>query len=412
MEDTILVTAATGSAGVQEFANTGGATLIAKSNGYELTVPALGIDTVLPGDGTSAAVTVKTAQFGSPTGNLALGVELHKYLAGGAWTFVATDPQAGILAIVSPFVTGYLTPLSAMPVAGNANYSASGGLVGFVFNRTGPDSGATLSGDVSLTADFRAGSLLGTATNVTATANNSTSAWNNIAVSATIQTAVVNSKLQLTNSFSGTTSAASTPGTAYAVESNAKGYLSGNFFGPNLDEVGAVWSLGNSDYSGAAYGLIGADLSGGGIPPPADQYLSMLFPTTWTFGASTTAIPAPLPATRDNGATPSLFAAPGGPTLDASSGTPLFNGPASPTIIAFPVWMSALEFTSGSIVPVANSAGAFLALFSADGAILSTIDLHVPSLGVQDEIAFQSGNHNPASPASGINLSSRGRNPG
>lgn len=367
------------------------ATITVETNGYELSIPGLGIDTVLPGDGSSVPVTASTLSYGSSTGKLSLGIELHNYMAGGAWVFTSTDSQATLQFGFAPFVTGYVTPF--IPIIGVATYAATGGLSGFAFVRAASGVVGDLSGDVSLSANFGTNTLTGTATNIVATdINNNTSAWNDLAFNATFNHS---------SAIGGTTSAASAPGTEFALQSKSFGFLGGNFFGPSLDSIGAVWSLGNSDNSGAAYGIIGANITSNIIPSLGDQYLAYVFPSAWTFASGS--VPAPLPATRDNVTTPSVFAVPGGQTLNDSTGTPIpydAGGVGQFNIGRFPVWVGALQFGSGAVSPVANTAGANLILQSDSGGGFANLELSVPSLGVGD-LTIPVPGQSPATPTIG-----------
>ncbi len=70
-------------------------------------------------------------------------------------------------------------------------------------------------------------------------------AWNNVSVTASISGTAI----------SGTTATSSTPSGSLAFAS-ANGTLKGGFYGPNADEVGAVWTL--FDDSKTAIGSVGA----------------------------------------------------------------------------------------------------------------------------------------------------------
>jgi hypothetical protein len=221
----------------------GGATLTALDNGYRLSIPQLRIDVVLPSNGSPVSVAAMNTALANIQGNLSLTVSHHTHFAGGFWIYQASDPRAD--SVLTPFIFGYRTPVNAIPNTGTATYAAAGGLAGIVFVRR-PSGGvgvAELEGDISLTANFAQARLTGSATNVIARdEQNTTSSWNSFSVDAMITTAV-----------------SSTPATPFALKSGADGRIGGYFFGPNLDSVGAVWSLGNGDESGAAYGVIGAE---------------------------------------------------------------------------------------------------------------------------------------------------------
>ena len=60
-----------------------------------------------------------------------------------------------------------------------------------------------------------------------------------------------------TNSFSGSTGAATAPAGTYTLKGTANGHIDGAFYGPNANELGAVWTLSNGDGTGAAIGVVG-----------------------------------------------------------------------------------------------------------------------------------------------------------
>jgi hypothetical protein len=367
VQDAVALRPATLEIGEASSVTNGGATLTVRNNGYELAIPSLGIDTVLAGDGSSVPVSAQNTVVADVKGTLSLGIFLHQYVGGGLWIYKATDTQASTSAVFSPFIFGYSTPKSAIPLVGTANYTAPGGL----------DS-------------FAAGSVTGSATNILAyDSNNNTSGWNDVSI---------NANIRAVPDFQGKTAAASAPGTAFALKTNAVGNILGYFFGPNLDSIGAVWSLGNTDDSGAAYGLVGSDRTGGTLPVLSAQYLSFLLPHfNWSNGG-TPNIPDPLAATRDNVTTPSVFATMGGPAFDGS-GAPLFPNNGSPlSDWWFPVWISGLQLSATTITPIANFTGAVFKIGAPDG----HLTLSIPSLGINDPITF-TGAHLPATPASSAN---------
>jgi hypothetical protein len=329
-----------------------GATLTARNNGYQLAIPGLGIDVVLPGNGSSVPVSGVSPVLANISGSLRLGVATDSYFGGGLWFFQPSDANSA--SVLAPFIFGYRTPPGTFPRIGTAIYSAIGGLIGIVFVRSnsGGIGAADLEGDVSLTANFANSRITGTATNIIATdSENRTSNWNGFSIDASIRGSDP-------KDFEGSTITSSAPATTYALQSGAAGRVGGYLFGPSMETIGAVWSLGNSDNSGAAYGLIGADRAGGNVIPLSAQYLSFLLPHfNWTNGG-VPSIPAPQPATKDAASTPSLFATPGGRTLD-NSVAPLFEPNVSPLVDAwFPIWVSGLRFSATEILPFTNGAGA------------------------------------------------------
>ena len=147
------------------------------------------------------------------------------------------------------FVTGYQTPVGAMPGSGMAGYAGSVSgqvIVSRAGNPNGPAS-LPLSGDGIMAAHFDSGNVFGTFSNMFVTAESGKLPWNSVYLAGSISGA---------NMFSGITAAASAPGNAGSLSASATGTFAGTFFGPHADELGAVWSL--SDGTGAALGTFGA----------------------------------------------------------------------------------------------------------------------------------------------------------
>jgi hypothetical protein len=140
------------------------------------------------------------------------------------------------------FVTGYQTPVGAMPTTGSATFT--GVAQGSMFFPTTPGSGDTpckcgemsISGTASFTANFGTRSLDGSLS-MTAPPSwvdeNVPTKWNGVAFSATISG----------SSFSGNTRATNIPTSPNAMGPNASGTIEGQFFGPAAQEAGAVWTL-------------------------------------------------------------------------------------------------------------------------------------------------------------------------
>jgi len=107
-----------------------------------------------------------------------------------------------------------------------------------------------IAGEAALTANFGTGAVGGTLGNMTAADvdTQAVTAWNNVSLNANIPAGG--------STFSGTTAAASNPGTTFSLQSNAAGYIDGGFYGPAAEEAGAVWTL--NDGSRTAWGSLGA----------------------------------------------------------------------------------------------------------------------------------------------------------
>ena len=76
--------------------------------------------------------------------------------------------------------------------------------------------------------------------------NGNTEHWNDVSITANIAAG--------SNTFNGTTAAASAPGLPMSLSGSAVGKINGAFFGPAAQNLGAVWSL--SDGTGSAIGTV------------------------------------------------------------------------------------------------------------------------------------------------------------
>ncbi len=230
-----------------------GGTLTYTGFGFErahLKLPGLGVDIdqstfnpTLP-DGRAVSVTA----------------DALNYVLGGDWSIQGTT--ATPTSEFGYFIAGFQSPSAGVPTGGTATYSRIAGVSGSVVvpplaSSVGQQAYAnlSLSGDVSLTVDFGSGALTGALTNMKATGS---VPWNDVALAATLSG----------TTFSGTTATTSTPSNFGALGA-ASGTLKGGFYGPQADEVGAVWTL--SDGRGTAVGTLlapmasNAGLIGGGL---------------------------------------------------------------------------------------------------------------------------------------------------
>jgi hypothetical protein len=159
----------------------------------------------------------------------------------GVWAVYGTDKNS-----FSPFVTGFATPVASVPTTGSATYS--GGVLGTVFSpQAGSQFGvhaAFLQGNATLQANFGAASITGSLTSMTVDG----SPWNSVSLLGSISGGQ--------NYFSGTSGVSSTPAGPLSLTGSAAGTFAGLFFGPNAQELGAVWTL--FDGTSAALGTIGA----------------------------------------------------------------------------------------------------------------------------------------------------------
>ncbi len=159
------------------------------------------------------------------------------YTAFGVWSYDGNR---------TAWVTGYRTPTAAIPATGSASYSGSA--YGTVMTTAGGTTPAKLAGDASVTVNFGSGAVTGLMTHMTATASGGVAmAWNDASLTATLSSGY----------FNGTTAVTTTPQGDYSLVGSGKGSVSGTFYGPSAEEVGATWNL--SDLAGGrAVGVIGA----------------------------------------------------------------------------------------------------------------------------------------------------------
>jgi C-lobe and N-lobe beta barrels of Tf-binding protein B len=255
-----VVAVSSNSIGPDVAANNGGATIsVINWNGsgssqFRLTIPGLGIEGTFSSESLfKGASTISTITIDLVAANL-------NYAAFGYWVVDTLSPA--LTAHTGMFATGFQTPATAMPTTGSATYSGTGNVTGMVATiGTGGPSAARLIGDATLTANFLAGTVTGGFTNMTATdvTTNASAPWNNVSVNASIVAG--------TSHFSGATAAASAPAGTFSVTGSATGHINGGFYGPQAQELGAVWSLSDSSKSAAAIGVVGASApvsSGGG----------------------------------------------------------------------------------------------------------------------------------------------------
>jgi len=174
-----------------------------------------------------------------------------------SWTsYGFWDVHASTSYTNTAFTTGYATPAAAVPTSGSATYQGS--VIGEAFHphASGIDGVDfyQLSGDVTLQANFASGSISGSLTNmITRSFEGDTAPWNSVALAGSITGA----------QFGGTSMAISAPVNSGSLSSAATGTFAGMFFGPKVEELGAVWTL--FDGTSSAVGSFGAstDNSGG-----------------------------------------------------------------------------------------------------------------------------------------------------
>jgi hypothetical protein len=215
---------------------------------YQLNVPgltALNSDSknVLPHDGT-----VVTLSDGSTA---ALHTTDLTYTQFGIWNYTAKGSST---TYVGTLVTGYQTPTSGVPTSGTGTYSGPNDVGGTVYAPSNSAvSPASLSGSVSGTVNFATGAVSAQLTGMTASAAGSSgsTAWNQVNLTGTLSGAT----------FKGTTTTPAAVSGTYGMSAGATGTFAGALYGPNGNELGAIWSLnetGGSTNGKAAVGTFGA----------------------------------------------------------------------------------------------------------------------------------------------------------
>lgn len=216
---------------------------------FDLKIPALSLNaTNVRGDGTVATL--------ADGGKVTAAIGTLNYTLLGAWTYA----PAGGGSYLGMTVTGSGTTPANVPTSGSATYNGTGshgGVVGayFVPSGTGTVAGGALSGNASVTANFATGAITGTLSNMTATPTVGTATpWNDVALSGSV------SRGPSTVFFNGSTSTGNAPSGAgiAGFSSAATGIVSGGFYGPNAEEVGATWSLTEPNATGGGKTAFGA----------------------------------------------------------------------------------------------------------------------------------------------------------
>ncbi len=172
------------------------------------------------------------------------------YVAVSPWAQSSSPTNPNNFLNYSGFVFGYETPQAAMPTSGTAVFSGPGTATAVVFKTVGTDIRVTgVQGSASITANFGSGAINGSLTQMLVTTASSgpiPENWNDVSVTGNIAAG--------SNTFSGSTAAASAPGAPMSLSGSAVGKINGAFFGPAAQQLGAVWSL--SDGTGSALGTV------------------------------------------------------------------------------------------------------------------------------------------------------------
>ena len=223
----------------------GGATLVLSSDPYKATFnianSAIGV--------TNAALTRTSGTvFVETSGSTVVRLQLAAldWTAYGMWLAYPGGNNPTTAEHAAQFVTGFETPGGAVPTSGSATYS--GATFGYVFRDGGLAD--VLTGTANLQANFSNGTITGTLTDMVLGDPWYAGAypWNSVSLSASFAGGQ--------SRFAGTTAVTSAPGNFGSLKAGATGTIAGSFFGPNAQEVGAVWTL--FDGTTAATGSIGA----------------------------------------------------------------------------------------------------------------------------------------------------------
>ena len=224
------------------------------SQTYELKIPSLGVDAkIQPVAETTVAPTGSNAIVGLSSGYVTLLQQgSWSYMFLGTWLVTASNPGVGqplVPTTYGGFVAGYATPVTSMPTNGTATYSITIPTSQFSGYVSSPGSSGSLIPltvtSSTATANFATGILTGSM-NVGITPSGAPSSMN-VSMNGSISG----------NTFSGTTAVTSAT-TAY-MANGATGTFKGGFFGPNVNEIGAIWNV--SDGTNKANAVYGAPLT-------------------------------------------------------------------------------------------------------------------------------------------------------
>ncbi|HKD48770.1 MAG TPA: transferrin-binding protein-like solute binding protein [Rhizomicrobium sp.] len=214
-------------------------------------------DVVIPANGSSVT---------SISGQYTLALDNLNYLVAGIWAHIPPPGNATL----GTFTAGYQTPAANVPTSGTGTYIGSGasvgsptagGAVGTVFapSGTGTIAAAGIVGQANITVNFGSGALTGSLTNMTATPTSGGSAtpWNNVTLTGSVSG--TSTPFGTVSTISGSTSTSGASG-SFGLSSAATGNFAGALYGPNGQELGAIWTLAEpSAVNGkAAIGVIGA----------------------------------------------------------------------------------------------------------------------------------------------------------
>jgi hypothetical protein len=190
------------------------------SSSLEVVIPSIGLDD-------SFACHCNALGFEGDTAYWGLN-----YVVLGEWAHWS----GGTTGAITNTLSGYETPVSALPTNGNAQFS--GWTSGVVFK--GSSQGAYVYGKADISVDFLSGKIIGALTNMQA----DRTPWNDVSVSGSIAGG--------TNTFTGIAAVTNAPNTPLSLTGSATGRMDGKFYGPDAENIGALWTL--TDGTGSALG--------------------------------------------------------------------------------------------------------------------------------------------------------------
>jgi hypothetical protein len=222
---------------------------------FDLNIPSLAVAVTLLPDGTGGPCCGYTDVNGKP-------VDVLNYTLTGQWNAVNDGTVCGIC--TSMGVTGFQTPSGNVPTSGQASYlgngaspNARGSVSGMIYTPGSAGSGtqtATVSGSASsFSINFGSGQVTGTLSGLKATPLSNGVAgtpqdWNQINITGSLSGAVLG----------GSTSTPTQPLGSLGFGVGATGNIDGALYGPNAEELGAVWSLHDPKTLNTAFGVVAA----------------------------------------------------------------------------------------------------------------------------------------------------------
>ena len=225
---------------------------------FRIQIPSISLDASnVVGDGSTLTL-ADGSRVNASTGVLS-------YAALGQWGYF---PQTGAGGFDGAALTGYQTQAAHVPTSGTATYIGlgknvtaqgdpkAGGVSGQLWTPSlsgNPIQGSGVGGDVTVNVNFGTGNINGQLSNMVVGPGGG--AWNTVNLNGSL----------LGASFSGTTSTSGPPASQpplfpQGFSSAATGTFKGALFGPNANELGAIWTLYEPTLEGgkAAVGVFGA----------------------------------------------------------------------------------------------------------------------------------------------------------